>query len=483
MANIIGLLAAIVVSALLMPTLFGVMQHGQNRMIYAAAASEFQDLLNGTQRYVNANMTQLTGSVPASGNWLDINTLVASNLLPPSFSRINPFGQTWGIYLWQPQQGNIEAIVLSSSGTSLGLPALASVAGMTGGQSGFVPPDNVMANLNSGTAIGNMGKWRLPLVGGLPNPGAGHFYGLATQSTSAQSQDNPDVLYRDAIANHPERNTMNAPLNMNGNDINAIGNAQVNNNLSVGNQITAHTERLDEGNSLQIGNASMYGDGLNAAIRAPGQLFVQHPDGSLAPVSAGSLTLPAGNNLTEGSGSFYADDNNAAVRTPGQVYIQHPDGSLAPIAASTITASSAVQLSANATAGSNCASNGLISASSDGSGTTLNCVNGRWTVLGATFNNGSWVSGTLTQNVTSGPFTNNAITPAAVNVICPNRVHDLQIRIQMDGIIIWDSGTYVGSGYNSNQSAEVIIPPGKSYYVTPTGFPGEDGGCYIAARW
>ncbi|ETC99461.1 shufflon system plasmid conjugative transfer pilus tip adhesin PilV, partial [Asaia sp. SF2.1] len=408
MHEAMAMIASMLMSIYMTSLFSSVHQQGQNRVVYAAAASQFQSLLNGTKSYVDANSAQILASVPVGSiTQLGLSTLISANDLPPNFTASNPFGQYWQVFLTQPQSGQIEAYVDSSGGTVLNFSALSAVVGMAGGQSGFVPPDNVVASLNSGIAIGNMGKWRLPLSG-LPNPGAGHFYGIATASASAQY--NSDVLYRDNIPGHPELNTMNAPLGMNGNNINAIGSAQVNNNVSVGNQITAHSERLDPGNSLQIGNASMYGDGQNAAIRAPERLFVQHPDGSFAPISAGSLGLPSGNNLTEGSASFYGDDNNAAIRTPGQVYMQHQDGSLAPLAASTITASNAVQLSANATAGAGCSNNGLISASSDGSGTTLNCVNGRWSILGATFNNGSWVSGTLALNATSGPFTNNAIT-------------------------------------------------------------------------
>jgi len=433
MHEVLGMIASMLMNIYMVGLFSTVHEQGQNRVIYAAAASQFQSLLDGTKAYVDANSAQLLSAVPVGSiTQLGLPALIAANDLPPNFTATNPFGQYWQIFLTQPQAGQIEAYVESAGGTQLGLPALTSVVGMAGGQSGFVPPDGVMASLNSGTAIGNMGKWRLPLSG-LPNPGSGHFYGIATASASAQY--NSDTLYRDNVPGHPELNRMNATLNMGGNNIangaaaqfsgrigslgvdantlppgwggglatldvaaqgsigagpagqnprswiNSSGNGHVDQNFSVGNQLTANSVQLPQGNSLQVGSASMYGDGSNAAIRAPNQVFIQHPDGSLAPLIAGSLNLPNGNNINEGTASYYGDNDNAAVRTPGQFYVQHPDGSLAPVSASTVSATTGVQYSGTAALGASCGQPGLTTGRNDGSGEILSCTRGIWQSL------------------------------------------------------------------------------------------------------
>lgn len=336
-----SLFSAIIIGAIVMTAWTGVIQIGQNRQIYAAAAGEFQDLLSATNKYVSANNSQLASWVPAGGTWLDLNTLIANNLLPPGFSSQNPFGQVWGVYLRQPQSGQIQAIVLSSSGTALALPALTAVAGMAGSQSGFVPPDNVLPSINSGMAVGNMGKWRMSLAG-LPNPGSGHFYGLGTSASNTQY--NNDYLYRTNISGHPEYNTMNATLNMGGNDINNAGAGRFNGRIG--------TSGVDP-NSVPpgwIGGVATFDVSARGTIGAGGAnqnpaAWINssgngHTDGDFSTghdLSVGNTAwinnahVASGNNLWVGNNTVYGDGSNIALRTPGAAFMQHQDGSLADV--------------------------------------------------------------------------------------------------------------------------------------------------------
>jgi len=372
---LISLMAGTVIMMLLFGGISRMAQQGHNHNVEATAAGEFQDLLAAARSYAENNAATLQVQLPV-GSTRDLG-LAALNLVP-GFSQVNPYGQTWHVYMTQLSNGVIAAYVSSVGGQVLPLSSSTNIAALTGSHGGFVGPDNIAPGIGSQVATGSSGGWQLPLPPAI-NPGPGHLFGIATSAGAARQ--NSDALYRDVVPNHPEYNTMNAPLNMGGNDISAVGNEQVNNNLSVGNQITAQSAKLAAGNNLQIGNASMYADSQNAAIRAPGQLFVQHPDGSLAPVSAGSVTLPAGNNLTEGSASFYGDDTNAAVRTPGQVLFQHQDGSSAPITASTANVTTGVQYSPTAALGASCGQPGLTTGRNDGSGEILSCTRGIWQSL------------------------------------------------------------------------------------------------------
>ncbi|GBR20230.1 hypothetical protein AA105894_2507 [Asaia spathodeae NBRC 105894] len=176
-------------------------------------------------------------------------------------------------------------------------------------------------------------------LAGLPNPGSGHFYGLGTSASNAQY--NNDYLYRGNIAGHPEYNTMNAPLNMGGNDINnaatgrfsgPIGTMGVDPNtkppgwvggLSTYDVTALGTVAVGPANQNPVAGMNSGGDGwFNRNAYVGNQL------------SAASVQVNAGNNVRIGpNATLYGDPNNIALRTPGTVYMQHQDGSPANIAA------------------------------------------------------------------------------------------------------------------------------------------------------
>lgn len=266
--------------------------------------------------------------------------------------------------------------------------------------------------------------------------------------------------------------------------------------LSVGNTAWINNAHVASGNNLWVGNNSIYGDPTNLALRTGGAAFVQHQDGTAADIHsqnnfintlyANGAVLPSGESLSIGSGALYGDGLNLAIRPAGgRVYLQNrfSGGTVGLYGGQIETTQGVVYDTTDANPGYGCGPNGRVAAKYDGSGEPLACINGKWSSMTATFNNGSWVSGWLGFNTTNGPFTNYAASAAALNVICPQRVSDLRIQIIMDGTVMWDSGGYVGGGYSTTQSGSVIIPAGKSYYVILTGFPNENGQCYIAARW
>ncbi|MFC0510548.1 shufflon system plasmid conjugative transfer pilus tip adhesin PilV [Asaia spathodeae] len=515
----------------------------------ALTAQTFQDLLQGANKYAQENSSDLESAIGVgSYREYDLQTLINASALPVGFSALNTFRQQWHVVFQQPQTGVIRCLVYSTGGTAYSAASEVNIAAMAGHYGGFVPYDGIRGNLNSGSAQGAGGAWNLWL-GGLPNPGPGHLYGLVT--INGGSLVSNDYLYRHAVPNHPEYNTMATPLNMGRNDINnagsgrfagAIGTMGVdpntkppgwggglstfdvtalgtiaagpanqnpvaglnssgdgwfNRNAYVGNQLSAASVQVNAGNNVNIGpTGSVYADGSNIALRTPGTAYMQHQDGSPANIAAqdayvnyvwaNRVSLPAGENLYIGDAAILGDAWNIALRPAnGRIYIQNRYG----LAAGDMdlgqleTHKGVLFDRTDANPGYGCGPNGLVAGKFDGSGVPLACINGVWSALTASFNTGSWVSGWLGFNQMSGPFTNNAGTAAAVNVVCPSRSNDLRIQIIMDNVVLWDSGAYVGGGYNSTQSGSVIIPAGKWYYVTLSGFPGQNGQCYIAARW
>lgn len=202
---------------------------------------------------------------------------------------------------------------------------------------------------------------------------------------------NSDALYRDNVPNHPELNSMNANLDMNGNSINNVNNIQGNTEELKG---RIGTNGLDPDNGLPQGwvggvhTKDVYSEATIAAGPSGGPakaLINSNGDGSFSGnvkvwgnLNSNHVTIPGGNNLQIGQQSFYGDDNNAAVRTNNTFYIQHPDGSGAPEYVNSLETETGVKIHPMDVEGGECNYNGTISAQSDGSGNLLDCINGHW---------------------------------------------------------------------------------------------------------
>lgn len=122
--------------------------------------------------------------------------------------------------------------------------------------------------------------------------------------------------------------------------------------------ITAPNIVLPAGNTLNIAGIAFYGDSTNAAVRANGGLYVQHFDGSAAPINAGVITSSAVNtgvvnatSVVVNGVTYYGDSTNGAVIMPGAFYLQHAGGARADLIAGQINATSIVNTGNMGTAG------------------------------------------------------------------------------------------------------------------------------------
>uniref|UniRef100_UPI0022658670 shufflon system plasmid conjugative transfer pilus tip adhesin PilV n=3 Tax=Neokomagataea TaxID=1223423 RepID=UPI0022658670 len=242
METLISLLAGTAIAAILIPTLAHVVHTSEERNRQAITSGELQDLMVSARNFAENHRDEILANVNVGGTFE-----VPLNQMPllPNFNSSNPYGQSWHIYMQQPSSGQVSAIITTRDGDEIKLPALTHIVALSGNHAGYVGPDDTVPGVDSQTAIGAAGGWHLPLNGSPINPGAGHLFAIAT--TSSAVQYNTDALYRNAVPNHPELNTMNTSLNMNGNN---IGNA---NNIG-GNSETLNgaigTNGLDPNNGI-----------------------------------------------------------------------------------------------------------------------------------------------------------------------------------------------------------------------------------------
>ena len=331
MWQLIGSALAGLVILLAMPVYNDIQANNLTATVDADAASQFQTILAGAQKYVAAQKDTLTDTLSIGGAYQEIPfaDLLNTDSLPGGFSQTNVLGATWHVYVQQPASGAIRTMVAATGGLKLKQSDLINIAGLTGDQGGYVPYDG-MLGLNSSEAHGT--TWNLSLAG-LPSPGAGHLFGTVTVGDAASPTiDTNDFLYRVGVPGHDELNTMGVTLNMGSNNINNV--ATLNAKQGV---FSSNVTVTAGGCAFNAPGTCLYGDGTNSAVRTKGSVYFQHMDGSAADTNANHATMQA---------AITGTDNGTAI------------------------------------SGGACSPNGAFASSTDGTGTHLECVNGVWKTLG-----------------------------------------------------------------------------------------------------
>mgnify|MGYP001160155374 FL=1 len=331
MWQLIGSAIAGLVILLSMPVYNEIQANNLAATVDADAASQFQTILSGAQKYVAAQKDTLSDTLGIGGAYQEVPfvDLLNTNSLPGGFSQNNVLGATWHVYVQQPASGAIRTMVTATGGRQLKQSDLINIAGLTGDQGGYVPYDG-MFGLSSSEAHGT--TWNLSLAG-LPSPGAGHLFGTVTIGDAASPTiDTNDFLYRVGVPGHDELNTMGVALNMGNNNINNVATLNANQGM-FSNNVTVTAG----GCAFNAPGTCVYGDGTNSAVRTRGTVFFQHMDGSGADTSANHATMQA---------AITGTDNGTAV------------------------------------SGGACSPNGAFASSTDGTGTHLECVSGIWKTFG-----------------------------------------------------------------------------------------------------
>ena len=334
MGTLFGVIMSLMIGVMTIPVMKQAMNANLNAIVLADAASQFQTVLTGAQKYAAARKSTLTDTLSVGGAYQEIPfaDLLNTDSVPTGFSQTNVLGATWHVFVQQPASGAIRTMVTATGGRTLSQSDMVKIAGLTGDLGGYVPYDGMMGNLSSSAAHGT--TWNLSLAG-LPSPGAGHLFGTTTVGDAASPTiDTNDFLYRVGVPGHDNLNTMGVALNMGGNAINNAGTVNATQGVFSGNVTVT-----SGGCAFNAPGTCLYGDGANTALRTKGSVYFQHMDGSATDTVADHATVQA---LLTGT------DNGTAV------------------------------------AGAACSPNGAFASSTNGTGAHLECVSGVWKTQGLT---------------------------------------------------------------------------------------------------
>jgi Bacterial shufflon protein, N-terminal constant region len=370
MENIIAAMIALITGLSIQPQYNAMVSNNLQATIDANAATQFQTMLTGANKYVGANLGAYAGMTVGSYAEVPFSEIAAAGDVPSGFSSTNVIGQTWHVYVIQPTSGVFQALVESEGGQQLSAKDLVKIAGEAGDLGGFVPYNGMLGDLSSADAVG--ANWSMSLSG-LPSPGSGRLVGnISFGNTDSGTIDTNNFLYRVGVSGQPALNTMAVALNMGGNNIN--------------NAATVNAVQGAFSGGVSAASANVSGV-LTTGSGHMGSMAVDNEISASSAVVSGQIT--AGSNVTVASAGcafnapgacFYGDGTNAAVRTDGALYVQNLSGGATDLNANHGLVKEVWLGTDNGTASINeqCSPNGGIAASASGTGQLLNCVNGVW---------------------------------------------------------------------------------------------------------
>lgn len=177
-----------------------------DNMLNQSAAEHAKSVSDAATRYIKDNYSAVTAvadaTTPAT---ITVAMLKSTNYLPSSFSNNSPYGQSYSILALEPVANQLQTLIVTTGGDTIGELNLRRVAQLIGAKGGYI------SSSATTTATGSYGGWTMPLASYGVSPGAGHIaVALFFQDGSLVS----DYVYRNAVAGHPELNTMNTPLIM-----------------------------------------------------------------------------------------------------------------------------------------------------------------------------------------------------------------------------------------------------------------------------
>jgi len=177
-----------------------------DNMLNQSAAEHAKTVSDAATRYIKDNYSAVTAvadaTTPAS---ITVAMLKSTNYLPASFTANSPYGQSYSILALEPVANQLQTLIVTTGGDTIGELNIRRMAQLIGAKGGYI------SSSATTTATGSYGGWTMPLASYGVSPGAGHIaVALFFQDGSLVS----DYVYRNAVAGHPELNTMNTPLIM-----------------------------------------------------------------------------------------------------------------------------------------------------------------------------------------------------------------------------------------------------------------------------
>jgi type II secretory pathway pseudopilin PulG len=240
------------------------------------AGEQLRSVAQASGAYIKAHYSVIQAVTgPTTAAAVSIAALQAEGFLPGTASYIDPWRQTYALYVLQPTAGNLLGVILTLGGRAAPIHStlaedvrfadvvVPSAARRAGAAGGFVSIGNIAGSV-AGRLYGSAGGWQLDIsTTNIPNPGPGH---LAAVVYLASGQLVDDVLYRFAVPGNADANRMHVSLDMGGNSITNASNIIATNVFTTGtvtagwitaNSVSAASLNVSTANGLTVGGHSV----------------------------------------------------------------------------------------------------------------------------------------------------------------------------------------------------------------------------------
>lgn len=405
------------------------------------ASGQMSILADAASRYIKDNYAAIVGvATPSAPAVITTNMLRTTGYLPNGFSDANAYGQSYLVLALAPTPNQLQTLILTQNGEIIKELYLIEIAKQIGAKGGYI------SSVNTGVVTGSFGGWSTPLAPYGVTPGAGH---LATALFFDDGALVNDYLYRHSVPGHPEVNTMNTSINVNGNDLNAVKTANtVTLNATQGN-ITTATTTTTNATVVNSGTTNTTGETYTGGwFRTNGDSgwYNQKWNGGWYMSDPTWVRSYADKNVYTG-GTVLAGALQSGGRT---------------------TVGEFLQINGVANAGWGCAPNGLIGRNA--SGLILSCQSGVWKGggggPGALSFIGGFTGGVTRANTTTAPMFVSAYGGNSfAGGTCTNRYQMTASVFYGSWITVADSAITDDTGYKT-VSFGFMVPAGSTYQIT-----------------
>jgi len=367
---LVEVLGAVALSAILYAGYIKIEQNKIESVRSEVAGQQLNEIAKAANRYITDNYSTLMGVATSTQPALvRISDLQAANILDPSVSSTNAYGQSLCALVLQPTPGKLTGLVVTEGGEAVNDVDLSTMVGSVGAAGGGIYTDTPTA------LIGARGGWAVNTatyanpnqLGQNCSGAAGNVSLSAGHAGVALWFENNDLtsgfLYRESIPGRPELNRMTTSLDMNSNDITNAG-AVGATSVDVSGDVTAN-RLVDKNNPGYYVDPASYSNTNHLSVNridAPIMYDKNNPGYYVDPASYSNTNHLSVNRI---DAPIMYDKNN-----PG--YYSDPDY----ISRTNINRPNYIEPQAVVTENTACSPNGRIAKSSTGK--MLSCQNGVW---------------------------------------------------------------------------------------------------------
>lgn len=411
---------------------------------FRIAADKQKAVAEALSKYLKDNysvvLASATATVPVQ---ITVTMLRNTNYLPAGFVETNGFGQTLIGLARKPNPNQLEAIVLTTGGQAVSELGVRTIAENLGGPGGFI------SSTTPNVIQGARGGWQVALSNYAMNPGPGHTASALFLMDGTLAND---YLYRNAIPDHPELNTMNTALNMGGNNINNAGAITATGNVSTSSDVIARAVTASA--TITAATANITGETYT------GGWFRTRGD-------TGWYSEKWGGGIYQADPDWVRIYNNKGLYTGGTVAAGQVTSAGSISANGRLSTSEFLAIGGLAIPGAPCSDNKLIAKSL--TGVTLSCDGSKWISASSGPGQLAYV-GTYWGNVTR---TNPGTSPIYVNAYGGNGTGGTCTnRYQMTASVLYGTWVIVANSEHTydvgvkTTSVGFMVPGGSAYTVT-----------------